>query len=231
MPTPSQIDANRSNAQSSTGPRTDEGKAKSSGNAVKFGLFKTNNCIFPGEEEEYARFRDGLWAELSPSGPLQEVHAAEIIRSSWRLRRCAMAEERLGWRAEWVQEDANRRLQLDLPPSDPSICEETISAQAAVDRARAQAQNSLRRAHAALEKLQSAKLSNEPNSALAEQANLQNEPNFDLPEHEKLPNEPNAALPERAKLQNEPNFGSPEHEKSPYEPNLANREWILRNAA
>jgi hypothetical protein len=38
MATPAQIDANRANAQLSTGPSSPEGKAKSSHNALKTGL-------------------------------------------------------------------------------------------------------------------------------------------------------------------------------------------------
>ncbi|MDE3196443.1 MAG: hypothetical protein KGN84_08870 [Acidobacteriota bacterium] len=167
----SQIAANRSNAQSSTGPRTPEGKGKSSANATTFGLFTTNNCVFPGEEDEYAQFRDGLWTELTPIGCLEEVHAAEIVRAAWRLRRCAMAEERLGWRAMRSQEETNRIRNTDLPPSDPTIFEQTMKAQAAVDRARSQAQNSLRRAQAALEKLQAARSARKSEPDVAEMQN------------------------------------------------------------
>lgn len=88
---------------------------------MKLGPFTTNNCVMPAEEDEYAQFGEGLRGELHPSSPLQEVHAAEIVLVAWGLRRCAMAEERLGWRSEWRQEDLNRKNNEDLPPADPSI--------------------------------------------------------------------------------------------------------------
>jgi len=95
MPTQAQIDANRRNAQHSTGPKTEAGKAKSSRNATRFGLFATNACILPGEQEAYDEMCHTLWDDLAPVGGLEEVTAAEYVRATWRLRRCAIAEEQL----------------------------------------------------------------------------------------------------------------------------------------
>ena len=181
--------ANRANAQASTGPATAAGKSTSSRNATKFGLFATNNCVLPGEQPEYAALCNRLWRELDPVGALEEATAAEYVRAVWRLRRCAMAEERLGWRSEWFQQDYNHRNNENLPPSDPAINEQTMAAQTAVDRARAQAQNAMRRAKTELDKLQATRSTrtvsqNEPNSGagsgreepvLQNEAHLQNE--------------------------------------------------------
>ena len=57
MATESQINANRENAKLSTGPKTEEGKSKSSRNNTKFGLFTTNNCVQPEEKEDYENFK------------------------------------------------------------------------------------------------------------------------------------------------------------------------------
>ena len=51
-----QIAANIQNAQSSTGPRTAEGKAASAKNSVIHGLF-SGDFIRPGEETIYATLR------------------------------------------------------------------------------------------------------------------------------------------------------------------------------
>ncbi len=185
MASPAQCEANRANAQASTGPSTMEGKSASSRNATKFGLFATNNCILPGEEREYEVLCKRLWVELDPVGALEEASAAEYVRAVWRLRRCAVAEERLGWRSEWFQQESNRQRDEDLPPSDPAINERTMAAQASVDRARAQAQNCMRRAKAELDKLQATRSTrtisqNEPDSDACSSQNepvLQNEAN------------------------------------------------------
>jgi hypothetical protein len=53
MPTERQIQANRANAQKSTGPKTEQGKAKSCLNRLSHG-FASNSAIVPGENpEEY----------------------------------------------------------------------------------------------------------------------------------------------------------------------------------
>jgi hypothetical protein len=49
MTTEKQNEANRINAQKSTGPRTDEGKQRSSQNALKHGLLAKRSVI-PGED-------------------------------------------------------------------------------------------------------------------------------------------------------------------------------------
>jgi hypothetical protein len=185
MASPAQCEANRANAQASTGPSTVEGKSASSRNATKFGLFATNNCILPGEEREYEVLCKRLWVELDPIGALEEATAAEYLRAVWRLRRCAMAEERLGWRSEWFQQDSNRERHEDLPPSDPAIHPQTMAAQTSVDRARAQAQSCMRRARTELDKLQATRAmrtisQNEPDSdacSSQDESVLQNEPN------------------------------------------------------
>src|SRR5208283_3173267 len=59
--------ANRENAQKSTGPRTDAGRAASSKNAVKHGLFCADIAKFfrsEQESERYQRFIDGIVKDL-----------------------------------------------------------------------------------------------------------------------------------------------------------------------
>ena len=78
MATEAQIEANRRNAQHSTGPRTEAGKANSSRNATKFGLFSTNNCVLPGEEEFYDHFCHTIWDSLVPVGSIEELTAGNL---------------------------------------------------------------------------------------------------------------------------------------------------------
>ena len=94
MATESQINANRENAKLSSGPQTAEGKAKSSRNNTKFGLFATSNCVQPEEKEEYDNFCAALWSTLAPADPVEEITAAEFVRNAWRLRRCLMGHQR-----------------------------------------------------------------------------------------------------------------------------------------
>ncbi len=59
MSTQEQTNANRTNAQSSTGPKTTEGKATSSQNAVTHGFFAKNDVISGEDPAFYESHRDG----------------------------------------------------------------------------------------------------------------------------------------------------------------------------
>jgi len=86
MSTQEQINANRQNAQKSTGPRTDEGKAAVSQNAVKHGLFAES--VIKGENEaDYEVFHGKMLAELAPVGVVESVLADRIASLWWRLKR------------------------------------------------------------------------------------------------------------------------------------------------
>jgi hypothetical protein len=61
--------ANVANASLSTGPRTEEGKARSSRNAVKHGLTSKHLVIAPGEEQEFASTPPGTCNASAPSKP------------------------------------------------------------------------------------------------------------------------------------------------------------------
>ena len=72
----------------STGPRTEEGKAISSQNARKTGLFAARDFIRPEEQTEYEELHESLEADLNPEGLLEKQIASEIRTAIWRLRRC-----------------------------------------------------------------------------------------------------------------------------------------------
>jgi len=77
----------------STGPRTEAGKARSSQNATKHGLFAAHDFIREGEEAEYAQTLTSLMEEIAPEGILEQTFATEIMGATWRLRRCRLVEE------------------------------------------------------------------------------------------------------------------------------------------
>ena len=81
MPTSrAKIEANRSNALRSTGPRTAEGKARSSMNALKHGLLSPKlSLIFRERPEDLVAFHDALYGHLDPVGALEEAIVHRII--------------------------------------------------------------------------------------------------------------------------------------------------------
>ena len=83
--------AQRQNAQKSTGPRTLEGKATVSLNAVKSGLTAETTIITGrrGKEdpEVFEAHKAYIWNDCAPVGFHEEYIVGEIIRITWRLPR------------------------------------------------------------------------------------------------------------------------------------------------
>ncbi len=87
MATELQIIANRRNARKSTGPRTSEGKAAISQNAVKHGLLARQAVISSESQADFDLYRQQLLDELAPVSPMESVLAERIVSLSWRLKR------------------------------------------------------------------------------------------------------------------------------------------------
>jgi hypothetical protein len=161
MATEAQIAANRKNAKASTGPKTAEGKARSSRNALSFGLFSTTNCVQAEEQEEYEALSKGLWEDLNPVGLVEQMFATEIIRGAWRLRRCAEMEGTIALfadrmsRRKFAEEHPDRTYKMTR---DPLFYDFSSGHQVAADRARAHANSTVRRATTELRRLQTERL-------------------------------------------------------------------------
>jgi hypothetical protein len=125
---------------SQTGPRTEAGKAKSSRNSIRTGLYAARDFVRPEEEEEYAQTLIKLMDELTPENSIEQTFATEIMGATWRLRRCRLVEENFSSIGD-----------LNF---DPMIDERTEKQQKSVDRARAQSHLILRRSLDELRKLQ-----------------------------------------------------------------------------
>jgi len=87
MATESQILANRRNAQKSTGPRTREGRAVVSQNAVKHGLLARQAVISSEKQADFDLYREHILSELAPESPMESMLAERIVTLSWRLKR------------------------------------------------------------------------------------------------------------------------------------------------
>src|SRR2546428_6170459 len=83
---------NRQNALLSTGPKTPEGKAAASLNALKHGLL-AREALLPGEDENTLReLRERLQTELQPMGEVERLLVERIAAACWRLRRLGRVE-------------------------------------------------------------------------------------------------------------------------------------------
>lgn len=90
-----QLEANRSNALLSTGPRTEEGRNRSRANARRHGL--TGQITTMNEEDRAAhdQFSDALIQNLAPEGAMEIQLAQRIATDSWRLNRASAIEDNL----------------------------------------------------------------------------------------------------------------------------------------
>jgi hypothetical protein len=138
MASDAQINANRNNAQHSTGPRTSEGRNASSKNAITTGLYTRQDYVKPEERDLYADFFDQYFNELSPVGIVEQTLANEIAGAAWRLRRCSLAEGELA----------------DYATIDPLLDESKEKSRRSIDRARTSSNALYHRALNQLRKLQ-----------------------------------------------------------------------------
>jgi len=135
MATAKQVAANRDNAQKSTGPKTPEGKAKSSLNAVSHGFAAATYFIEGEDPEEFYGLQIDLLREFQPATHMEQILLEKIVHNQW-----------LSLRAIRLQSDALRH-RMELFGNVPTDLGLLIRYQAAADRA-------FHKAHAELLKAQ-----------------------------------------------------------------------------
>ena len=87
-----QLAANRKNAAQSTGPRTPEGKKRSSLNALRHGL-TSQIVVMPNEDlKAYLAFIELYVKDLNPMTEPERQLAQDMANSQWRLNRSASVE-------------------------------------------------------------------------------------------------------------------------------------------
>jgi hypothetical protein len=96
MQSAAKLAANRANAQRSTGPRTAEGKAKVSRNAVKHGL-TAKDVILRNDDEraEFEQLQQSLQQATQPQGALAEDLFRQLVHAAWNIRRVRRLEVEL----------------------------------------------------------------------------------------------------------------------------------------
>ena len=111
MSTDAQINANRENARSSTGPQSTEGKAKSSLNAIRTGL-TGRTVLLPGDDiAAYQQHVACLEDHYKPLTGAEKLLVQSVADSEWRIGRIPSLEAgiyalgRLEFAAEFENED------------------------------------------------------------------------------------------------------------------------------
>ena len=106
MATPKQTQANRQNAQKSTGPRSPEGKAASRFNALKSGI-DAKSQVIPGEDSDQLETLVVEYRErFSTVTPERRLLVDTLVNCEWLLRRLSRGEAEL-WQYEAKNTESN----------------------------------------------------------------------------------------------------------------------------
>jgi len=92
---PRKIEANRQNAQRSTGPKTPEGKAKSGRNSITHGIFAKHflNQAEPETVAEIETLAVGIQEHYQPVGMVEEILVQKIVVETARYGRILGVEQ------------------------------------------------------------------------------------------------------------------------------------------
>ena len=141
MATNAQILANRENAQHSTGPTTEAGKANSSQNATRHALTSRGLIVPLGLESAFMHFDAALRVSLVPNGSFQEIIFQRILECGWNLERCRRAQ------AQLFEQSTDLAI-------DPLLDDQNEAKLARIDKYARQYENSMFKAMRELGKLQ-----------------------------------------------------------------------------
>ena len=117
------LEANRSNAKRSTGPKSPEGKQRSRLNAMKHGILTSELLIREGPNAENARAFNEMLAALrqdrAPVGALEDLLVEKIAVCFWRLRRVLRCEA--GLAIHDLELKFHENVSFSREPDDPIL--------------------------------------------------------------------------------------------------------------
>ena len=155
---PRKLQANRLNAQKSTGPKTTEGKARSSRNALKHGLLARQILLDDDPHEDPAdldRLLNELVTDFAPETTVERLLVERIAACYWRLRRALRFEtQAISKLRQGPQDVASQLIQqiaqtehdpLDYVLPTASDLDKLIRYEAMIDRELNRAMNQLHR--------------------------------------------------------------------------------------
>jgi hypothetical protein len=109
MATDKQTEANRRNAQKSTGPTTAAGKARSSRNALKTGIHAELLVIYDEKAEDLQALVDEYYTEYAPVTPQERFQVDTMIQCEWFCRRYTWVEAQVMYEGPEIRMDVQRQ--------------------------------------------------------------------------------------------------------------------------
>ena len=119
MSSQKRIDASRKNGALG-GPKTPDGKQKSSGNAYKHGHYSRRVLALSTEEQrQLDKLRAAMYDEWQPATATGEIVVEELILASWHMLRYAdmemwLMEEQMSIQAKDLEQKFGKRIQHEL---------------------------------------------------------------------------------------------------------------------
>ncbi len=130
--TPRQLEAKRTNAKKSTGPRTDRGKRRAALNALKYGRYTGQHTVeqtmlLLGEDpHEFRAFRDSLIASRQPADAVERMLVEDVAMLAWKKRRLNRAQEGLQLRNLEVLELDRHRQALEVGRESADVSQDEV---------------------------------------------------------------------------------------------------------
>ena len=87
-----QLEANRANAQKSTGPSSEEGKARAARNAHRHRALAESLLLESENPDRFCVFARRFYLEHQPKGPTERMLLDMVISARWRLLRLSHLE-------------------------------------------------------------------------------------------------------------------------------------------
>jgi hypothetical protein len=113
MSSENQIRANRENAQHSTGPTSETGRAASSKNHFRHGLTGNSFTVLDFEDQdEYDHVLCGLRFEHQPSTMTEAILVEKMAQSYWLSKRALYLQDRCATDPELTSEEQHKELAL-----------------------------------------------------------------------------------------------------------------------
>ena len=114
MASEKQIEANRRNAQKSTGPKTPQGKAAVRLNALRHGL-RARTVVLPDEKpDDFHQLCADLEAEFQPQTRAEQILVEEMAVSHWKLARLEIGEKSIFTQKIAAKEQIGLIVQLSM---------------------------------------------------------------------------------------------------------------------
>lgn len=105
--------SNAANALLSTGPKTEEGKARVSQNARKHGLTARDLVVPVDQREEFDQLLAEHTQELKPVGIVEQTIFNQLVRAAWDLRRIGQMQAAQSQEGKDPLTDEAKRAEVD----------------------------------------------------------------------------------------------------------------------